>query len=138
MTYAQKSMTVSEVLEIMGEVVDEFGSDFVYVKVVGTDDSGGRCLNWHGGCPSCLIGHVMHRWGMPETILAGFPNAGISTLVSLFVLHHADTKIEPGTVDVMAEAQVGQDEGVPWGECLTRARHAAATLPKARTGTVDY
>lgn len=34
MTFEQKSMTASEVLEIMAQVVAEFGNSFVYEKVV--------------------------------------------------------------------------------------------------------
>lgn len=126
MTFEQKSMTASEVLEIMAQVVAEFGNSFVYEKVV--QGNYPMCFNWHDGCPSCLIGHVMHRWGMPESFLAQFTSSGISTLNYHMAFRHPDVKIDQVAIEAMMEAQSAQDEGVPWGACLAAARQKVAEL----------
>lgn len=122
MTFEQRSMTADEVLGIMAQVVAEYGDTFVYAKVSTPGSSYSVCLNWDNDCPSCLIGHVMHRWGMPEDILANFPSQGVSNLMHRFALKHGPMGIENGAMRAMAEAQANQDDGTPWGLCLEKAR----------------
>lgn len=126
MTFEQKSMTADEVLGIMAQVVAEYGEDFVYTKVIPAGYTYPVCQNWHDGCPSCLIGHIMHRWGMPEDVLENNRSMGVTTLLSRFQVRHINMRIEAGAQRAMTAAQNAQDEGVPWGDCLEKARDAVA------------
>lgn len=122
MSAETKSMTRVEVLEIMTQVVAERGEDFVYEKV------GGQCLNWHGRCPSCLIGHVMYRWGMSKGFLEHWGAAGVATLVWHYVDEHPGVTIEDGVTKLLGAAQAAQDDRRTWGYALDAAREVSAAF----------
>lgn len=115
MSAETESMTRAEVLEIMTQVVAEYGEDFVYKKVDMV------CLNWHDGCPSCLIGHVMHRWGMSADFLAQFRASEVGTLVGYYSKAHP-VVVEEGVTKLLGAAQTVQDDGGSWGYALLVAR----------------
>lgn len=62
-----EALTYDRAVELAREVVAEFGEDYVYPenqKRPETDGSLPSCVYVHEGCPSCLVGHILHRHGV--------------------------------------------------------------------------
>lgn len=62
-----EELTYDRAVELAREVVAEFGEDYVYPeseKRRETDGSLPSCVYVHEGCPSCLVGHILHRHGV--------------------------------------------------------------------------
>lgn len=65
-----KTVTKEKVIELLREVVAEFGEDYLYKIPDGCDGHDGRCLYVHtddvgNRCPGCIVGQVLHRLGVP-------------------------------------------------------------------------
>jgi hypothetical protein len=57
-------------LELLIDVVDQYGEDVVYEKVEHVSGSGvAVCHYQYKGQPSCLVGHVLARAGAPMELL---------------------------------------------------------------------
>ncbi len=115
---SDKSMiTRVAVLDLMCQIVAEFGVDHVYTRI----NLGGfaGCYNWDtvNNCPSCLIGHVMHRLGADAEFLAANTGEQATSLLIKFTQRSGLT-LEYGVIDVLGAAQVVQDEGGTWGVAL--------------------
>jgi hypothetical protein len=117
-------ITMKQVLDLMCQIVGEYGIDYQYEPPVGIDYQyeppvGGNCVNWDraGDCPSCLIGHIMFRLGVPKDFLS--PNASLDAgpLLDGIAVHFGATW-EDGVSEVLQEAQLMQDAGRRWGEAL--------------------
>lgn len=114
-------LTYATTVEILDGLVEEFGSDYVYDK--GSD---GKCHYVRDGKPSCIVGHVLAKVGVPiERLKAADTTSpdGISAgsllggLVTEGVLHAT------GSVwTLLAEAQYWQDRSTPWGEAVREAQ----------------
>jgi hypothetical protein len=72
---------------------------------------GVECLYVHNGAPSCLVGHALHRLGVP--------------LGALYVIKPSDELIPQLFIEVGADVnvavwnvQTAQDNGAPWGEAI--------------------
>jgi len=121
-------LTVDNVLRTMEEVVSEYGADYVY-----RTDSSVQCVYVADGEPSCLVGHVLHRLGVPtEALFHLGDRSGVSQdakgLVHALVRegYAAPVPSSPfGPIAVLMEAQWRQDTGSTWGEALAAARKAA-------------
>lgn len=106
-------MTGSAVIELDdvrragAELLDEFGRDHVYERVGGT-----ACLYEYRGEPSCFVGRIMHRLGVPVDVLAEWDHDPIDL---------TDGAVLPGVAldDLarawLAAAQTWQDRGESWG-----------------------
>lgn len=134
------------------EVLDELlkaaqgREDYVYVA---PDAEGGCCVYYeyesyseHAGSagvstylvpvgtphPSCLVGHVIdnlaERLDRPDLIkdvvLANNSDTGVQEFVA--DLAGIGLVFTPSAVDVLNIAQSHQDQGVPWGEAIRRAK----------------
>jgi hypothetical protein len=120
---SDKSMiTRVAVLDLMCQVVSEFGVDHVYKRIPGRDGSFAGCYNWdiENNCPSCLIGHVVYRLGASPELLTACVGDAASSLISKFV-HQSGLRLEYGVMDVLGAAQQSQDDGRTWGEALRDA-----------------
>lgn len=99
-------------LRLLGEVVADFGEDYVYPTEL--RDVEGVCLYWASGKPACLVGHVLHRWGVDVELLKGgaydLPNQGVA--------------LTEDALEVLADAQRAQDQRMTWGYALERAQRA--------------
>ncbi len=112
-------------LEMLRTVVDE-QPDFCYLP---PEDMG--CVYSvldDGWCPSCLIGHVLIRLGVPpdwfefgyverKTTVPTRPNYGTSASSVMRALGYSQRAI-----DLAEVAQIAQDDGVSWRGVLNNVR----------------
>lgn len=103
--------TAEAVEAVLRDVVAE-RPNFVYEP---PDDSPGDCKYVHGNAPGCLVGHVLHRMGVPLAELSA--HEGESAGDVLRVLTDAD---EPA-VNTLDTAQCVQDDGGYWSAALAEA-----------------
>jgi hypothetical protein len=72
-----------------------------------------------GLVPSCLVGHVMARLGVPLTVLLGWNDQDAARLLHRLVedgeVTFPSIYDEAAVARVLARAQERQDDGVPWG-----------------------
>lgn len=73
------------------------------------------------GAPSCIVGHVLHRWGVTLNDVEGMNSDGVHGIGLLF----ADAKAE----QLLMRAQTLQDLGDTWGDALYEAIIAAEEVP---------
>jgi hypothetical protein len=118
---AFKVLTPKLCLSLLAEIVEEFGGDHVYEKICrpGSDIAG--CLNWDkvNDCPSCLVGHVMHRFGIPAEFLAS--NSASSAHGLCTDINYSEDllfTVEDATFQILMAVQEAQDFGRPWGTAL--------------------
>lgn len=71
------------------------------------------CLYVHGDVPGCLVGHVLHRMGVPlrELLRHEFSTASE-------VLEALDTDISERVGAFLDNVQGDQDSGATWGDAL--------------------
>lgn len=105
-------------INLLREIVDEHGRDHRYSRNSGD----GRCRYERGGAPACLIGHVLHRAGVPVNELARMDLAPVfaSTEISEVVLPDVVDMTDTARV-VLGAAQHVQDHGETWGRALDAA-----------------
>lgn len=103
-------------------VVTEFGDDYVY----GGDIDG--CVYVLDGQPSCIVGQVLHRVGVPITTLETFDTASfegesapVSELQRKDLLTAASIALDSDAFEVLRVAQKYQDNGHTWGTALAEA-----------------
>jgi hypothetical protein len=112
----RKIITRTQVLNLMCQIVGEYGVDYVYEKIEGS------CYNWDRdrNCPSCLIGHVVSRLGASEKFLSIRRADSAPSLIGWYAreCHH---EIEYGVMDILSTAQLAQDQQETWGFALTEA-----------------
>lgn len=80
------------------------------------------CQYQHGGKPSCIVGHALHRLGVPVESLKFFDekNSGGGVLAWGLPNEFPDL-IEmdsEASLFALSEAQEAQDNRVPWGEAV--------------------
>jgi hypothetical protein len=117
-------LTVPLVLDAMRAVVAEHGPDFVYEPPTGPEE---LCVNAHNGAPSCLIGRVLHRLGVPVALLERWPSAPVVELLTNLKAELVVTA-SPDVAVVLSAAQSRQDGKYPWGEALAVAEQTAHEL----------
>lgn len=106
--------TDNQVRDMLRTVVAE-NPDFVYEAPGGPDEV--ACKYVHDGAPSCLVGHVMSRLGLPLDILSA--NEGASPCQI-----GGDLGISVRAADALTEAQDYQDQEYTWSDSLAHAeRH---------------
>lgn len=107
-------------LALLREVVDEYGHDYVYRQVAHRLPDGRSkpmCVYADDGRPSCLVGHALHRAGVTVAELdrmlgqIGEDDDELPERVTLTGL----------AAEVLAEAQMAQDQGITWGDALAQA-----------------
>ena len=106
----------------MTDIVAEFGADYIYVKEkrpnhVPENYSGCWYVSQDGKEPSCLIGRVLYRMGVPLEIL-GQHEGDAPNGPDLITLLMDSYGFDHNTLNVLAFAQGMQDNGATWGKCL--------------------
>ena len=128
-------LTPERAMELLREVVAEYGEDFVYTKVVlvPKEDSDWilpECVYQEDGAPSCLVGHVLSRAGFSSEDLIQFDSVGSSAdFLKMDAGEETETDALPlRTAWILVGAQQVQDEGNTWGEALRNATNRAKDL----------
>ena len=105
--------TDDQVRDMLRTVVAE-NPDFIYEPPGGPDES---CKYVHDDAPSCLVGHVMSRLGLPLDILSA--REGVSPVQIGGALG-----ISARAADALTAAQDWQDQGETWSDARAAAeRH---------------
>lgn len=126
-----KTLTAKKALSLLAEVVADFGGGHVYEKICRPGASLAGCYNWDtvNNCPSCLVGHVMYRWGVPGEFLSMHLGASAQELsADINASYHLEFQVEHDAMAVLAEAQGIQDAQKTWGSALAGAVKAYACL----------
>lgn len=117
------AITGDDVRTHLSAIVEEVGSKYIYESVL--NDMGGKdCRYVNNGAPSCLVGHFLHRMGVPvESLKLGDRGSGMSVPYLLDELHERGEigELSPGVLDALVGAQIQQDGGVTWGIALDEA-----------------
>lgn len=118
-------ITARRALELLTDVVDRAGDDFVYQKLDMSDVQGEEDMLPNEGCryavddrPSCLVGHVLHRSGVEMDVLNRLDVAGTSASG----LADFGLEVDWDAGEVLVAAQALQDRGECWGDALAAAR----------------
>jgi hypothetical protein len=104
-------LTEELALKHMRKAVAEYGSDYVYQSY-----NGSTCLYVFGDKPSCLVGQVLVRAGVPVEAFTPFANSNRIGAV----VEDLPVDISSPLVAALAVAQDVQDNGRTWGEALWR------------------
>jgi hypothetical protein len=120
-------LSYDTVLKTLREVVAEAGSNFVYERPA----VAGGCVYQYRGEPSCGVGRVFAKLGVPIETLKSFDHeiGGASASKALSMLRMpgysaADLKVKR----LLKTFQSYQDTGASWGASLALAVDAAENL----------
>lgn len=106
-------------LQLVREVVAEHGADTVY------NMPGERCRYvWNDAC-SCLVGHALHRAGVPIDVLAQVDDGNKS---SIEVAEIPGCELDDQARWIFVVAQEAQDSGFTWGRAGADAEEIADDL----------
>jgi hypothetical protein len=108
-----------EVLSALREVVGE-RPDHTYLALSDLSDLG-ACRYTLNGSPSCLVGHVLHRVGVPIETLEEFDllaSASMQALVDGAPGQDSALVMEDDLAWALMAAQEAQDAGRRWGDAL--------------------
>jgi hypothetical protein len=105
-------------LELMIDIVDQYGEDTVYEKVDNLIGNAKSCRYEFHGHPSCLVGMALHRAGAPLSVLEYLDTVGAPA----DRIHHTVSDVDSGAAQVFQAAQEIQDGGHRWGDALEKAK----------------
>lgn len=111
-------LTFDRAVELAKEVVIEFGAGYVYPsshRIVQNGTSTPSCVYVHEGKPSCLVGQILHKHGVPVEELAQHEFQGAWTVSG--ILADADYPAQ----FFLDTAQAKQDQGTSWGLAVNSA-----------------
>jgi hypothetical protein len=111
-------LSFEEAVSLVREIVEKYGEDYVYPQ-----GDLGKCDYVREGQPSCLVGHVLVRKGVPierlqkaDKLMGG---AGVTAEMLLPELQMEEVlKTTDRAAIFLDTVQSGQDEGVAWGDAL--------------------
>lgn len=111
-------LTDQDVINTLAEIVSEYGDDHVYEAPMD------RCVYVHGGQPSCLVGKMLHKVGIPLEKLEKFDlDNGTPAAMAISCLMQADViDVSSEAIQALSEVQSTQDAGYPWGVALQSAK----------------
>lgn len=104
-------------LELLTDIVDQYGEDTVYEKVPLLGDQGTGCRYEYEGQPSCMVGIALHRAGASLAFLNGLDKIGAPA-----DRLKPEKGVEIQAARVFQAAQECQDTGKTWGQALHEAR----------------
>lgn len=116
---ADIQIDATRAIELLREVVAESGEDYRYELI--ETGYGSACHYAHNGCPSCLVGHALHRAGMTVNQLAALD--GQDNDIATVPLP-VGVELTSFAREVFAVAQDAQDIRQPWGMALSAAERA--------------
>lgn len=120
-------LTPERALELLREVVAEYGEDHVYADPTGVQADAGssafcKYVDEDNERPSCLVGHVLFRAGVTISQLLDMDNSEDPAIGD--VETDAFT-MSPAARAVLRAAQRAQDCGSTWGAALAAAQRVA-------------
>lgn len=113
------TITKAKAIEDLKEIISKKGEDFVYRTSYGQ-----TCVYVQNGEPSCLIGQLFHRWGVPLVVLAQYDKSDSNDAGSVGeeLEDEGYFTLEYGVLDFLVTVQGYQDATyVTWGEALDAA-----------------
>lgn len=125
----RKLITAHQAIVALRGVVAEAGRDYRYEKI------GGECRYVHNGEPSCGVGRVLVRLGLPIAELAKYE--GLSALgLGSYLTNNCEKRGLPlllaeDASKVLDEFQHNQDQAAPWGDALDAAENEFRSLATA-------
>lgn len=128
---AQTPLPFDRVLATLEEVVAE-KPDFVYVPPPASHPDGPKCLYVAEGKPSCGVGVVLHRLGVPLEVLAhlDYDDCGAGTAASGLDDYENGCLVDTKAAKLLGEFQGQQDDGMPWQEALEWAKMSVSAGEK--------
>lgn len=109
-------LTLEKAIELLDNAIAERGADHVYVP----DVAGSSCFYVHGDKPGCIIGHVLHQFGIPLSELKKVEGKRAALAVD-----ELDIRTEKYLVSQFLDhVQRAQDNGSPWGDAVRYARQS--------------
>lgn len=120
---------VELVLATLKAVVDEAGPDFIYRPKLMNGQEICFYVNADTETPDCIAGHVLHRLGVPLSVLAAQEGNCVSELDP----GDSSVWLAGPALQVLEEAQEIQDQRKPWGDALYGAQLVAERY-RARRG----
>lgn len=119
-----QTIEYDDALRALNQAVADKGYGYVYPR----DERGGHCYNVWEGNPDCIVGHALVWLGVPvewftkarEGHLWGRENDSAYDVCTTLAVSNMFNLTEEAR-DLLADVQRLQDEGVPWGEAVTRA-----------------
>lgn len=128
------TITLDDAMRTLREVVAEYGRGHRYIKPLIKAIDGGygfipACVYTHNYCPSCLIGHVLHRLGVPVGEHKYYNRVGIASL-AWDCEYGQRAFFEPEAVGVLERAQGVQDNGISWGAALDAAEEMCKEITR--------
>jgi hypothetical protein len=124
LTDAEKT-DIRTMISAMKQVIAEAGPDYVYQKR--NDVFTGGCCYVYNGEPDCLIARVLSKMGVSVSAIKSWegkaayhmsPKFDWACIKPIGLLHP--------TTELLGTAQTFQDNGFPWGRCLSEAIDFAA------------
>jgi hypothetical protein len=104
-------------LELLIDIVDQYGEGVVYERVPKVAGGSGMvCQYQDRGQPSCIVGHVLARAGVPMNTLYELDVCGTPA-----DRLNRDVGVDGQAAQVLNAAQCVQDAGKTWGEALASA-----------------
>lgn len=107
-------LTFGDALQLLNEVIDEFGEDYVY----GSEDDLVHCFYLHGDDPGCGVGHVLVRAGVPLDVLRAADEADCSQVLEVAEFRRF---ADDDALQLLADFQAEQDARSTWGKALAVA-----------------
>lgn len=133
-------ITYEDAVLLLKQIVADRGEDWVYPPFDGCpvcsylphdDDDEVRYCSWHmsEGCryftddgqPACIVGEFFSRTLKPEE----YNSIYLEGRIASEAINYLPLEVDDRTRRLLSIAQQRQDEGIPWGESLTRAIDAA-------------
>jgi hypothetical protein len=110
-------INLERVVETATEVVGERGENYIYEKPINAFGTP-VCVYVYESQPSCLVGHILHRLGVPlETLGEGDRLSFSASDVCMDLL--AGTSFYDTEISAFLDSlQSEQDTGHTWGEAL--------------------
>lgn len=114
-----KTIEYGDALRALNQAVADKGYGYVYPRA---DRPGGFCYNVWEGNPDCIVGHALVWLGVPVQWFEQGSRANDAAYEACSNLFVSDMfNLTDEARELLGDVQRLQDEGVPWGEAVTRA-----------------
>lgn len=111
------NLTLADVKQTAEDIVSTKPDDFVYLAP--TDE--GKCVYVHEDQPSCLVGQILFRKGVPLPLMETWDDRHDSLITDILSADAGD--INPDVLVFLNILQNFQDSGNTWTEALDKANH---------------
>lgn len=122
------TITGPQAIELLEQAIEDKGPSFVYKQMSKTLPGQGPshgCWYEKNGAPSCGVGAALHKAGVQLSVLQAMDNDAGDTgidAVAPILEDLGKVTLDPDALAVFAKFQSLQDDEIPWGEALTKAK----------------